>query len=158
MPPAAPHRLCIVSGHSSLAGPQFGAAASRLNIRPLHTLACVSAIVACRAACRAVGVILGAFPTSLGWWARLPTSPLAVAAALFLSLRSVLGWVPALPTSCWSPHSRRPTRPIPAVSPADPVAGSAATLRIGDPPAGVLAAQGGSRANEDVGDSLAVIR
>jgi hypothetical protein len=117
-------------------------------------LACVSGVVACRAA----GVITGAFPTSLGWWARLPTSPLAVASTLFLTLRSVLGWVPALPTSCWSPHSRRPTRPIPAVSPADPVAEPAATLRIGDPPFYVLAAQGGSQADEDVGDSLAVIR
>jgi hypothetical protein len=117
-------------------------------------LACVSGIFACRA----VGAITGAFPTSLGWWARLPTSPLAVAAALILSLRSVLGWVPALPTSCWSPHSRRPTRPIPAVSPADPVAEPAATLRIGDPAPSVPAAQGGSRTNEDVGDSLAVIR
>jgi hypothetical protein len=47
---------------------------------------------------------------------------------------------------------------IPAVSPADPVAEPAATLRIGDPAPGVLAAQGGSRANEDVGDSLAVMR
>jgi hypothetical protein len=34
----------------------------------------------------------------------------------------------------------------PAVSPADPVADSLGTLRIGDPPMGILAAQGGSPA------------
>jgi len=34
----------------------------------------------------------------------------------------------------------------PAVSPADPVADSPSTLRIGDPPMGILAAQGGSPA------------
>jgi hypothetical protein len=66
--------------------------------------------------------------------------------------------MPVLPTSCWSPHRRGLTRPIPAVSPADPVAEPAATLRIGDPPSYVLAAQGGSQTDEDVGDSLAVMR
>jgi hypothetical protein len=170
MPPAAPPRPCIVSGHSSSAWPQFGAAAFRLNIRPLPPwrlirrtrraglrhcrLACVSGVVACRA----VGVILGAFPISLGCWVGLPSSPLAVAAALFLSLWSVVGWVPALPTSCWSPPGRPPTSPVPAVSPADPLAEPAPTLRIGDPPFYVLAAHARCQADADVGDSLAVMR
>jgi hypothetical protein len=69
----------------------------------------------------------------------LPISALAVAATLKVSLPSALGWVPALPTSCWSPPSRRLTRPIPADSPADPLADSPGTLRIGDPPFYILA-------------------
>jgi hypothetical protein len=45
----------------------------------------------------------------------------------------------------------------PAVSPADPVADSPGTLRIGDPPMGILAAQGGSPGQAHVSDSLAVM-
>jgi hypothetical protein len=48
MPPAVPHRPCIVSERSSSAGPQFAAAASRLNIRPLHTVALDQAYQTCR--------------------------------------------------------------------------------------------------------------
>jgi hypothetical protein len=48
MPPAAPPRSCIVTGHSSMAGPQFGAAACRLNIRLLPTVALDQAYQTCQ--------------------------------------------------------------------------------------------------------------
>jgi hypothetical protein len=47
---------------------------------------------------------------------------------------SVLGRMTSLPASCWSLPRRRPTGPSPAGSPADPVADSPGTLRIGDLP------------------------
>ena len=95
------------------------------------------------AGCRAAGVITTPVPGRA--WPVRPAAAvqrLAVAATSDGVLTPALGWVAGLPASCWPPSRRPPARPTPAESAADPPADPAATLRIGDPTLGVLAAHG----------------
>ena len=97
---------------------------------------------------RVVGATADAVPTLLGWCAPFPISTLRSKPhpnqGAFTARAN--GWEPARQDPAGRlPADDRPGR-SPAVSPADPVAASPSILRIGDPPMGILAAQGGSPA------------
>jgi hypothetical protein len=95
---------------------------------------------------RVVGATADALPTLLGWCAPFPISPCGRSPddGAFTPGRTPGSGPDRILLAASQPTTDQADPP--AVSPADPVAGSPSTLRIGDPPMGILAAQGGSPA------------